>query len=153
MITFYAILGSHSRDYEDWDVDIYDVLEECAASFRTEEYAKQAPTLLTFTSIHKEHTASMFRVEECPSQLAQYSLPCWDYCLTLKMEEACSSKTVVNFYLHYIPEDCSLQSFISLAAVSRGADKSLTFLISYFPICSTTKRILGKVKEVRTTKS
>jgi hypothetical protein len=38
--------------------------------------------------------------------------------------------------------------------VSRGADMSLTFPISYFPICSTTKRIfLGWVKEVRTTKS
>jgi hypothetical protein len=35
-----------------------------------------------------------------------------------------------------------------------GADKSLAFPISYFPICRTTKRIfLGRVKEVRTTKS
>jgi hypothetical protein len=38
--------------------------------------------------------------------------------------------------------------------VSRGADKSLAFPVSYFPICSTTIRILlGCVKEVRTTKS
>jgi hypothetical protein len=106
-------------------------LDECAASFRTEEYAKQAPTLLTFTNILKEHTALMFRVEEYPSKQAEYSLSCWDYCLTLKMEEACSSKTVVNFYSHCIPEDCSLQCFISLAAVRRGADKSLAFPISY----------------------
>jgi hypothetical protein len=36
----------------------------------------------------------------------------------------------------------------------RGADKSLAFSISYFPICSTTKRIfLRWVREVRTTKS
>jgi hypothetical protein len=36
----------------------------------------------------------------------------------------------------------------------RTADKSLAFPISYFPVCSTTKRIfLGWVKEVRTTKS
>jgi hypothetical protein len=35
-----------------------------------------------------------------------------------------------------------------------GADKCLAFSISYFPICSTTKRIfLGWVTEVRTTKS
>jgi hypothetical protein len=38
--------------------------------------------------------------------------------------------------------------------IRRGADKSLAFSISYFPICSTTKRIfLGWVKEVRTTKT
>jgi hypothetical protein len=38
--------------------------------------------------------------------------------------------------------------------VCRGADKSLAFPISYFPICSTAKRIfLVWVKEVRTTKS
>jgi hypothetical protein len=38
--------------------------------------------------------------------------------------------------------------------VLRGADKSLAFPISYFPVCSTTKRIfLGWVKEVRTKKS
>jgi hypothetical protein len=38
--------------------------------------------------------------------------------------------------------------------VRRGADKSLAFPISCFPICGTTKRIfLGWVKEVITTKS
>jgi hypothetical protein len=38
--------------------------------------------------------------------------------------------------------------------VRRAADKSLAFPISYFPICSATKRIfLGWFKEVRTTKS
>jgi hypothetical protein len=38
--------------------------------------------------------------------------------------------------------------------VHRGADKYLALPISYFPICSTTKRIfLGWVKEVRTMKS
>jgi hypothetical protein len=38
--------------------------------------------------------------------------------------------------------------------IHRGADKSLAFPISYFPICSTTKGIfLGWVNEVRTTKS
>jgi hypothetical protein len=38
--------------------------------------------------------------------------------------------------------------------IRKGADKSLAFPISYFPICSTTKRIfLGWVEEVRTTKS
>jgi hypothetical protein len=38
--------------------------------------------------------------------------------------------------------------------IRRGAEKSLAFRISYFPICSTTKRIfLGWIKEVRTTKS
>jgi hypothetical protein len=38
--------------------------------------------------------------------------------------------------------------------IRRGADKSVAFPISYFLICSTTKRIfLGWVKEVRTTKS
>jgi hypothetical protein len=38
--------------------------------------------------------------------------------------------------------------------VRRGADNSLAFPISYFLICSTTKRFfLGWVKEVRTTKS
>jgi hypothetical protein len=37
--------------------------------------------------------------------------------------------------------------------ICRGADKCLALPISYFPICSTTKRIfLGWVKEVRTTK-
>jgi hypothetical protein len=37
--------------------------------------------------------------------------------------------------------------------ISTGADKSLAFPISYFPICSTTKRVfLGWVKEVKTTK-
>jgi hypothetical protein len=42
----------------------------------------------------------------------------------------------------------------SYSLICRGADKSLAFPISYFPICSTTKRIfLGWVKEVRTTKS
>jgi hypothetical protein len=41
-----------------------------------------------------------------------------------------------------------------LFALRRGADKSLAFPISRFPICSTTERIfLGWVKEVRTTKS
>jgi hypothetical protein len=35
-----------------------------------------------------------------------------------------------------------------------GTHKSLDFPVSYFPICSTTKRFfLGWVKEVRTTKS
>jgi hypothetical protein len=38
--------------------------------------------------------------------------------------------------------------------IRRGADKSLAFTISCFPLVSTTKRIfLGWVKEVRTTKS
>jgi hypothetical protein len=38
--------------------------------------------------------------------------------------------------------------------ICRGADKFLAFPISYFPICSTTKRIfLGWVKEVRTKKT
>jgi hypothetical protein len=38
--------------------------------------------------------------------------------------------------------------------IRRCADNYLAFPISYFPICSTTKRIfLGWVKEVRTTKS
>jgi hypothetical protein len=38
--------------------------------------------------------------------------------------------------------------------IRRGGGKSLAFPVSYFPICSTTKRIsLGWVKEVRTTKS
>jgi hypothetical protein len=42
-----------------------------------------------------------------------------------------------------------LEKFIYLR---RCADKSLAFPITYFPICSTTKRIfLGWVKEVRTT--
>jgi hypothetical protein len=37
--------------------------------------------------------------------------------------------------------------------IGMGADKSLAFPISYFPICSTTKRIvLEWVKEVRTKK-
>jgi hypothetical protein len=41
-----------------------------------------------------------------------------------------------------------------LVYVSRGADKSLAFPISYFPICNTTKKIfLGYVKEVGITKS
>jgi hypothetical protein len=40
------------------------------------------------------------------------------------------------------------------ARVPRGADKSSAFPVSYFRICSTTKRLLlGWVKEVRTTKS
>jgi hypothetical protein len=35
--------------------------------------------------------------------------------------------------------------------ILRGADKSLAFPVSYFPICSTTKRIfLGWVKELIT---
>jgi hypothetical protein len=37
--------------------------------------------------------------------------------------------------------------------VRRGADESLVFPASYFPVCSTTKIFLGWVKEVRTTKS
>jgi hypothetical protein len=38
--------------------------------------------------------------------------------------------------------------------IRRGADKSLAFPISYFPICSTTKRIFpGWVKEVKTIES
>jgi hypothetical protein len=38
--------------------------------------------------------------------------------------------------------------------IHRGADKYLAFRISYFAVCSITKRIsLGWVKEVRTTKS
>jgi hypothetical protein len=42
----------------------------------------------------------------------------------------------------------------SVEAMRKSADKSLAFLISYFLVCSTTKRILlGWVKEVRTTKS
>jgi hypothetical protein len=37
--------------------------------------------------------------------------------------------------------------------IRRGADKSLAFTVSYFPVCSTTKKIfLGWVKEVRTPK-
>jgi hypothetical protein len=41
-----------------------------------------------------------------------------------------------------------------LPNVHRGADKYLAVPISYFPICSTTKRILlGCVKEVRKTNS
>jgi hypothetical protein len=45
---------------------------------------------------------------------------------------------------------CYRDSFIF---IFRGADKSLAFAISSFPICSTTKRMfLGWVKEVRTTK-
>jgi hypothetical protein len=40
-----------------------------------------------------------------------------------------------------------------LYQLGRGADKSLAFAISYFPICSTTKGIfLEWVKEVRITK-
>jgi hypothetical protein len=43
---------------------------------------------------------------------------------------------------------------LNLRKLCMGADKSLAFLISSFPICSKTKRIfLGWVKEVRTTKS
>jgi hypothetical protein len=43
---------------------------------------------------------------------------------------------------------------VALFRVRGGADKSLAFPISYFPICSTTKIIfLGWVKEVRTMKS
>jgi hypothetical protein len=46
------------------------------------------------------------------------------------------------------------QSKILRGNVYRGADKSLGFLISNFPICSTTKIIFLKwVKEVRTTNS
>jgi hypothetical protein len=41
-----------------------------------------------------------------------------------------------------------------IVTVCRGAAKSLAFPISYFAICSTTKRIfLGWDKEVRTMKS
>jgi hypothetical protein len=41
-----------------------------------------------------------------------------------------------------------------LLILRKDADKSLVFLISYFPIFSKTKTIfLGWVKEVRTTKS
>jgi hypothetical protein len=44
--------------------------------------------------------------------------------------------------------------FRLLSSIRRGAGKSLAFPISYFPVCSITKRIfLGWVKEVRTTKS
>jgi hypothetical protein len=41
-----------------------------------------------------------------------------------------------------------------MAKLRRGAEKSLAFHTSYFPICNTSKVIfLGWVKEVRTTKS
>jgi hypothetical protein len=44
--------------------------------------------------------------------------------------------------------------YTAVTEACMGADKSLAFPISYFPICSTTKRIfLRRVKEVRTTKS
>jgi hypothetical protein len=50
--------------------------------------------------------------------------------------------------------DKMLMSESSSGIICRGADKSLAFPISHFPICSTTKRFfLGWVKEVRTTKS
>jgi hypothetical protein len=48
--------------------------------------------------------------------------------------------------LHYL--------YLSRAYICRGADKSSASLISYFPVCSTSKIIfLGWVEEVRTTKS
>jgi hypothetical protein len=48
----------------------------------------------------------------------------------------------------------SLPTFLRSIGLRRCADKSLFFPISYFPACSTTKIIfLGRVKEVRTTKS
>jgi hypothetical protein len=47
-----------------------------------------------------------------------------------------------------------LVSRIRMVELRSGADKSLAFPISYFPICSTTKRIfLGWIKEVKTMKS
>jgi hypothetical protein len=42
---------------------------------------------------------------------------------------------------------------VGIEIIRMGADKSLAFPVSYFTICSTTKRIfLGWVKEVRTRK-
>jgi hypothetical protein len=67
----------------------------------------------------------------------------------LRWERRCTTLfTVVatGYHAHWISE--------GKGALCRGADKSLAFTISYFPICITTKRIfLGWVKEVRTTKS
>jgi hypothetical protein len=67
---------------------------------------------------------------------------------------------VLRFFLvncHSTNRSTSINHLIYLSRkrrVCRGADKSLVFPISYFPICSTTRRIfLGWVKEVRTTKS
>jgi hypothetical protein len=55
-----------------------------------------------------------------------------------------------RFILNIRYKTCEIQ----ISQIRRGADKFMAFLISYFPICSTTKRIfLGWVKEVRTTKS
>jgi hypothetical protein len=49
-------------------------------------------------------------------------------------------------------EVCTMREYLYF--YSRGADKSLAFPSSYFPICSTTKiTFLGWVKEVRTAKS
>jgi hypothetical protein len=63
----------------------------------------------------------------------------------LSDERAGLSFTVYSIFTFYM----LLHEFIR-----RGADKSLAVSISYFTICSTTKRIfLGWVKEVRKTKS
>jgi hypothetical protein len=59
---------------------------------------------------------------------------------------------VVYIYIYITTRVLKVKSM--LIDLRGGADKSLALPISYFPTCSTTKRIfLGWVKEVRTTKS
>jgi hypothetical protein len=54
----------------------------------------------------------------------------------------------------YVGHSPTSRCLIEKEYTRRGADKSLAFPVSYFPICGTTKRVfLGWVKEVRTTKS
>jgi hypothetical protein len=73
----------------------------------------------------------------------------------------CLLLIMCNRMLQYnIKKECNVAQSVRLThcsyahLVRRGADKSLAFPISYFPVCSTTKIIfLGWVKEVRTTKS
>jgi hypothetical protein len=66
----------------------------------------------------------------------------------------CPGRDSKNKHLQNINEGHSLQTNLFCQYIRRGADKSSVFPVSYFPICSTTKRIfLGWVKEVRTKKS
>jgi hypothetical protein len=55
-------------------------------------------------------------------------------------------------YVHiYVTHSVQLKLSLN---IRRSVDKSLSFPVSYFPICSTTKRIfLRWIKEVRIKKS
>jgi hypothetical protein len=76
--------------------------------------------------------------------------PGWENNIEMHLEEiACDGVNWIQLAQDRVPWRALVNTVIDfrLGLICRGAEKTLVFLISYFPICSTTKRIfLGWVK-------